>query len=104
MVIKLVKNPIQEPNEDHVFNNMSHNPGLVTSLQILFLIGIFIAVCYAALFEVDKGPDSFIIGTFPSVVVAYFIFPISFYAFNKKLRKYVWREIKEILGLNVYTI
>ena len=75
MVIKLVKNPTerpQEPNHNHVFNNVTHNPALATSLQILFFAGIFITACYFAVFIVDQGPDSFILGTFPSVVVAYF--------------------------------
>ena len=107
MVIKLVKNPTerpQQPNQNHVFNNVTHNPALATSLQILFLAGIFITACYFAVFKVDQGPDSFILGTFPSVIVAYFVFPISFYAFNEKLRKYVWKGMKESFGLNVYNV
>ena len=66
---------------------------------------VLIAACYPAIVYVEgKGPNSFILGTLPSAVAAYFVVPISFYAFNKKLRKYVWRETKEFLGLDPQTI
>ena len=85
-------------------NNMKYNPALVNNLQILLVNVIFLVTAYPAMFVVDQGANSFILGTLPIAVAVYFVVPISFYAFNKKLRKYVWRETKEAFGLNIHAI
>ena len=107
MVLRMIKKPTEEPQPSPglMFNNMTHNPALLSNLQILVLMVVLIAACYPAIVYVEgKGPNSFILGTLPSAVAAYFVVPISFYAFNHKLRKYVWRETKEFLGLDPQTI
>ena len=101
MIVRIVKNPIEEPqqNQGMMLNNMKHNPALVSNMQILLSIGVFIVTLYPAMFVAGKGPNSFILGSLPSAVGGYFVVPVSFYAYNKKLRKYVWKEAKESLGL-----
>ena len=106
MTFRLIKNPIEEPQGSGLaLNNLKHNPALVNNLQILLVITIFIVTAYpATMFVAGQGPNSFILGTLPGAVAAYLVIPISFFAFNKKLRKYVWKETKEALGLNVQAV
>merc|ERR1712012_102078 len=91
MIFRLIKNPTEEPQGSGL-NNVVHNPALVNNLQILLLIVVFLIASYLSKFVAGYGPDSFILGTLPGAVNAYFVVPVSFYAFNIKLRKYVWRE------------
>ena len=77
---------------------------MVNNLQILLVITIFIVTAYPAMFVAGQGPNSFILGTLPAAFAAYLVIPISFFAFNKKLRKYVWKETKEAFGLNVQVV
>ena len=101
MVIRLVKNPTEETQHNQGFNTLKHNPALVSNLQILFVVTIFIVVGTPALFVADQGgPDSFVLATLPSLVAGYLVVPICFYVFNRKLRKYIGKEIREALGLN----
>ena len=105
MTFRLIKNPIEEPQGSGLaLNNLKHNPALVNNLQILLVITIFIVTAYPAMFVAGQGPNSFILGTLPGAVAAYLVIPISFFAFNKKLRKYVWKETKEFFGLNVQVV
>ena len=105
MTFRLIKNPIEEPQGSGLaLNNLKHNPALVNNLQILLVITIFIVTAYPAMFVAGQGPNSFILGTLPAAFAAYLVIPISFFAFNKKLRKYVWKETKEALGLNVQVV
>ena len=102
MIFRLIKNPIEEPQGSGLaLNNMMHNPALVNNLQILLVIVVFLIVCYPAMFVAGHSPNSFILGTLPGAVATYFVVPISFYAFNKKLRKYVWREA---FGSNIQAV
>ena len=101
MVIRLVKSPTEETQSNHGFNTLKHNPALVSNLQILFVVTIFLVVGTPALFVADQGgPDSFVLATLPAVVAGYLVVPICFYVFNRKLRKYIGKEIREALGLN----
>ena len=100
MIFRLIKNPTEEPQGSGL-NNVVHNPALVNNLQILLVIVVFLVVCYPAMFVAGHGQNSFILGTLPGAVAAYFVVPISFYAFNKKLRKYVWREA---FGSNIQAV
>ena len=106
MIFGLIKNPTEElQGSGLALNNVKHNPALVNNLQILLVIIAFLAVCYPAMFVAPcHGPNSFILGTLPIAVATYFVVPISFYAFNKKLRKYVWKETKEAFGLNIIAV
>ena len=102
MTFRLIKNPIEEPQGSGLaLNNLKHNPALVNSLQILLVITIFIVTAYPAMFVAGQGPNSFILGTLPAAFAAYLVIPISFFAFNKKLRKYVWREA---FGSNIQAV
>ena len=102
MIFRLIKNPIEEPQGSGLaLNNMMHNPALINNLQILLVIVVFLIVCYPAMFVAGHSPNSFILGTLPGAVATYFVVPISFYAFNKKLRKYVWREA---FGSNIQAV
>ena len=102
MIFRLIKNPTEEPQGSGlVLNNVVHNPALVNNLQILVLIVVFLITSYLSKFVAGHGPNSFILGTLPGAVNAYFVVPVSFYAFNKKLRKYVWREA---FGSNIQAV
>ena len=93
MIFRQIKNPTEETQGSGlVLNNVVHNPALVNNLQIFLVIVVFIIVSYLSKFVAGHGPNSFILGTLPGAVNAYFVVPVSFYAFNKRLRKYVWRE------------
>ena len=79
MVLRMIKKPTEEPQPSPglMFNNMTHNPALLSNLQILVLMVVLIAACYPAIVYVEgKGPNSFILGTLPSAVAAYFVVPI----------------------------
>ena len=102
MIFRQIKNPTEEPQGSGlVLNNVVHNPALVNNLQIFLVIVVFIIVSYPSKFVAGHGPNSFIVGTLPGAVNTYFVVPISFYAFNKKLRKYVWRET---FGSNIQAV
>ena len=100
MIFRQIKNPTEEPQGSGL-NNVVHNPALVNNLQIFLVIVVFIIVSYPSKFVAGHGPNSFILGTLPGAVNAYFVVPVSFYAFNKKLRKYVWREA---FGSNIQAV
>ena len=107
MIIWLIKKPSSGPvqtDQGFGFNNVKHNPAIVNSLQISIVVVILLAVCYPSIFVKSKGPNAFVLKTIPMSIAAYLVVPICFYAFNKKLRKYVWRETKEAFGLDFQTI
>ena len=105
MVIRLVKNPTEETQPNQGFNTLKHNPALASNLQILFVVTIFLVVGAPALFVADQGgPDSFVLATLPVIVAGYLVVPICFYVFNRKLRKYIGKEIREALGLNFQAV
>ena len=103
IIIQPTKNK-PSPEQQFGFNNMKHNPAIVNSLQMLFVIVILLLVIYPSIFVNDVGPNAFVLKTIPMSIQAYLIAPICFYAFNNKLRKYVWREMKQFLGLDLQTI
>ena len=107
MIIKLTKKAKKKcqelephPVPNPMFNNTTHNPALVSFLQILSVVFIFSAVILPGTFVTNKGPNGFILGYMPLVLTALLGFPSLFYAFNANLRKFVVKEIKEVLGLN----
>ena len=103
MIIKLKKCHEPEPHPpvpNPVFNNMTHNPPLVSFLQILSVLFIFFTVIIPGTFVTNKGPKGFILGYMPLVLTALLGFPSLFYSFNANLRRFVVKEIKEVLGLD----
>ena len=102
IIIKLIKKPSPEPNQPQQpgsFNNMTHNPALINSLQIVFVIALVLVASLPSIFLKGTGPNAFVLRAIPIQIVAYLVIPVCFYAFNKKLRKYVWKETKTFLGL-----
>ena len=104
MIIKLTKKKCQElephPVPNPMFNNTTHNPALVSFLQILSLVFILSIVTIPGMFVTNKGPNGFILGNIPLVLTGLLGIPSLFYAFNANLRRFVLKEIKEVLGLD----
>ena len=104
MIIKLTKTKYQEPEPalvpNPMFNNMTHNPALISFLQILSVLFIFSIVIIPGMFVTNKGPNGFILGNIPLVLTGLLGIPSLFYAFNANLRRFVVKEIKEVLGLD----
>ena len=103
MVMKRVKNyqepePDPEPQQNQVYNNMARNPALISSVvQGSFMV---LLVIVPGMFVTNKGPNGFIIGYLPLLTITVLVVPTLFYAFNHNLRRFVVREVKEVLGLN----
>ena len=104
MIIKLTKTKYQEPEPDPVpnpmFNTMTHNPALISFLQILSVLFIFSIVIIPGMFVTNEGPNGFIIGNMPLVLTGLLGIPSLFYAFNVNLRRFVVKEIKEVFGMD----
>ena len=99
------QNCAPEPEPGHGYNNSTHNPALVTSVvQALFMVVVYTGVIIPGMFVTNQGPNGFIIGYLPMLMTALLVIPSLFYAFNANLRKFVVREVKEALGLNVLTV
>ena len=102
IIIKLIKKPSLEPNppqQQGLFNNMTHNPALLNGLQIVFVVALLLVVSVPAAYLKAKGPNAFILRAIVNQVNQLNLV-IPFYAFNKKLRKYAWKETKSFFGLN----
>ena len=109
MVIKLIKKCKQAPDPEreptHGYNNSIHNPALVTSVvQAAFMVVVYTGVIIPGTFVTKQGPNGFVIGYLPMLMTAWLVIPSLFYAFNANLRKFVIREVKEALGLNVLSV
>ena len=109
VVIKLIKKckqaPGPEPEPSHGYNNSIHNPALVTSIvQAAFMVVVYTGVIIPGTFVTNQGPNGFVIGYLPMLMTAWLVIPSLFYAFNANLRKFVIREVKEALGLNVLSV
>ena len=108
IIIRSIKNlyyrePQQQLPEGRMLNNMAHNPALINSLQILFVIFIFVLVAYCSgKLVTQNGPNGFILGSLPGVLAVFPIVPILFYAFNQNLRKFVAREVLGITFNDFY--
>ena len=102
MLTRLIKKPFKEPQQESqkVFNNNAHNPALINNLQILFVVFMFVLVAIPGLYVTNQGPNGFILGSLPGVIVALMVVPMLFYAFNTNLRKFVVKEVKEVLWMN----
>ena len=104
MIIKLTKTKYQEPEPEPVpnpmFNNMTHNPALISFLQILSVVFIFSIVIIPGMFVTNEGPNGFIIGNMPLVLTGLLGIPSLFYAFNVNLRRFVVKELKEVFGMD----
>ena len=79
---------------------MTHNPALINTLQfiLIIIIALILNVTPAIVF-MSQGPNGFILATLPGLTSTLVIIPLLFYGFNKKLRKYVVRQWRELLGL-----
>ena len=109
VVIKGIKKckqaPNPEPEPSHGYNNSIHNPALVTSVvQAAFMVVVYTGVIIPGTFVTNQGPNGFVIGYLPMLMTAWLVIPSLFYAFNANLRKFVIREVKEALGLNVLSV
>ena len=101
MIIRLVKSPKKGPHQSqNHFNNNSHNPALVNNMQILLVGFIFILAAIPGILFTNNGPNGFILGSLPGIVAALIFVPGLFYAFNSSLRKFVIKEVKEVVRLN----
>ena len=76
------------------FNNMIHNPALITYLQSMMIMGILAIVAIPGILVVNRGPSGFVSGNLPGLLAVLVVSSL-FYGFNKDLRKFVWRETKE---------
>ena len=91
---------LAEPEEQNpMFNNLHHNPALVSIVQVLFIILVYAGTIIPSLFVTKQGPNGFIVGYLPLLVTSVLVVPSLFYSFNVNLRKFVLKEVKEVLGL-----
>ena len=107
MIIRLIKNPGEEQQSQgngQFFNNVVHNPALINNLQILLVAFVCIVVALPGTFIVKKTPNAFVLSIIPGVLNLFLFMPVLFYAFNEKLRKFVWRELKEWLGFDANVV
>ena len=97
MIIRLITNPGEEQShgQGQFFNNLMHNPALINNLQILIVAFVCIVVALPGTFIVKKTPNAFVLSIIPGVFNLFLFMPILFYAFNDRLRKFAWRELKE---------
>ena len=104
MITRMIYNPSLNPSPTHnglVFNNWKHNPAMLSNLQIILMVFLILAVCSPSVFVKITSPDGFVLlKSMPMAFAAYLIIPVCFYAFNQRLRKYVWIKAKEVCGLN----
>ena len=104
MIIKLTKKtspePEPQPVQNPIFNNMMHNPALVGFFELLIAFIISSLVIVPFMFVTNKGPNGFILGSLPQLLMALLVIPSLFYTFNVNLRRFVVKELKEGLGLN----
>ena len=105
IILFLKKSPeqAQQPVQNPIFNNMTHNPAnpaLISFFQILFGSIIASLVIIPFMFVTNKGPNGFILGNLPLLLLGTLVIPSLFYAFNVNLRRFVIKEIKDGLGLD----
>ena len=102
MIIRLITNPGEEQShgQGQFFNNLMHNPALINNLQILIVAFVCIVVALPGTFIVKKTPNAFVLSIIPGVLNLFLFMPILFYAFNDRLRKFAWRELKERFELS----
>ena len=103
MIIKFLKKSpeqAQQPVQNPILNNMTHNPALISFFQILFGSIIASLVVIPFMFVTNKGPNGFILGNLPLLLLGTLVIPSLFYAFNVNLRRFVVKEIKDRLGLD----
>ena len=98
-------------NQNMNLNNQSHNAPLYNSVEIYLLLTALIWITFILMIcrhlnMDDFGKDKVILIFELSTEYIYgLIIPITSYIRNKKMRIYVWREFKDILGsLNVLKI
>ena len=82
-----------------MFNNMKHNPPMCNFLQILSLVIVMSIMIVRALSVTTQGPNGIILGYLPLLLTGSLVIPIQFYALNAKLRRFVAKEIEEVLGM-----
>ena len=102
MIIKLIKKESLNPKPVHnpKFNNMKHNPPMCNFLQILSLVILMSIMIVRALSITTQGPNGIILGYLPLLLTGLFVIPIQFYALNANLRRFVAKEVKELLGID----
>ena len=102
MIIKLIKKESLKPKPVHnpKFNNMKHNPPMCNFLQILSLVIFMSIMIVRALSVTTQGPNGIILGYLPILLTGLFVIPIQFYAVNANLRRFVAKEVKELIGMD----
>ena len=53
-----------------------------------------------ALSVTTQGPNGIILGYLPILLTGLFVIPIQFYAVNANLRRFVAKEVKELIGMD----
>ena len=102
MIIRMIKNPVQPPqqNNGQLFNNMIHNPALINNLQLIFVFSLCFLCMVPSIFVTEYGPNGIVLVILPGSVTSALVLPLLFYCFNNNLRKFVWKEVKDWLGIN----
>ena len=90
----------QEPVQNQMFNNLHHNPALVSIVQVLFIILVYVGTTIPGMFVTNQGPNGFIVGYLPLLVTSVLVVPSLFYSFNSNLRRFVLREVREFMGMD----
>ena len=89
-----------QPIPNPIFNNAKHNPALVSFIQILSLVLFVSIVIIPGMFVTNRGPNGFILGYLPLLLTGLLFIPSQLYASNAKLRRFVAKEIREVLGMD----
>ena len=102
LIIRMIKKPVQPPqqNNGHFFNNMIHNPALINNLQLIFVFSLCFICMLPSIFVTEYGPNGIVLVILPGSVTSALVLPLLFYCFNKNLRKFIWKEVKDWLGIS----
>ena len=101
-VVRMIRQPpAKEPKHGQglLFNNMSHNPALINNLQVILVFCLCALTAVPGIFAPKSGPNGFVLVILPLMTNGTIVIPLLFYCFNKNLRKFIWKEIKDWLGV-----
>ena len=100
-VLRMIRQPVQKPLQGQglLFNNVTHNPALINNLQVILVFCLCALTAVPAIFAPQSGPNRFVLVTLPLMTNGSIVIPLLFYCFNKNLRNFVWKEIKDCFGI-----
>ena len=101
-ILLMIKKPVQPPppQQGLLFNNLIHNPALINNLPSIFVFCLGALCTVPGIFATQNGPNGFVLMTLPGMTTSTLVMPLLFYIYNKNLRKFVWKEIKDWLGID----